>query len=65
VGGDGLAAARGRGRHGGSPSVMTLHKLQVAGELYGSGQYTVSEIATTTLGVRRASIYRHLAEARH
>jgi DNA invertase Pin-like site-specific DNA recombinase len=55
----GLAAARVRGRRGGRPSVMTAHKLQVARELYRSGEYTVAAIATT-LGVSRASIYRHL-----
>jgi hypothetical protein len=55
----GLAAARARGRHGGRPSVMTAHKLRVAQEMYRSGQYTVTTIATT-LGVSRASIYRHL-----
>jgi hypothetical protein len=41
---------------------MTTHKLQVAQEMFGSGQYTVATIATT-LGVSRASIYRHLARA--
>jgi DNA invertase Pin-like site-specific DNA recombinase len=56
----GLTAARARGRQGGRPSVMTAHKLQVAREMHGSGQYTVSAIAMT-LGVSRASIYRHLA----
>jgi DNA invertase Pin-like site-specific DNA recombinase len=55
----GLAAARAHGRHGGRPPVMTAYKLQVAQELYRSGQYTVAAIATT-LGVSRASIYRHL-----
>jgi DNA invertase Pin-like site-specific DNA recombinase len=55
----GLAAARARGRHGGRPSVMTTHKLQVAQEMFASGQYTVAAIAKT-LGVSRASIYRHL-----
>jgi Helix-turn-helix domain of resolvase len=34
-------------------------KVRVAGEMYRSGQYTVAAIATT-LGVSRASIYRHL-----
>jgi DNA invertase Pin-like site-specific DNA recombinase len=48
-----------RDRHGGRPSVMTAHKLQVAREMYRSGQYTVAAIATT-LGISRASIYRHL-----
>jgi DNA invertase Pin-like site-specific DNA recombinase len=55
----GLAAARARGRRGGRPSVLSGHKLQVAREMYASGQYTVAAIAKT-LGVSRASIYRHL-----
>jgi DNA invertase Pin-like site-specific DNA recombinase len=55
----GLAAARARGRHGGRPSVLTGHKLEVAREMYASGQYTVAAIAEA-LGVSRASIYRHL-----
>jgi hypothetical protein len=38
---------------------MTAHKLKVAEEMYRSGQYTVAVIAKT-LGVSRASIYRHL-----
>jgi DNA invertase Pin-like site-specific DNA recombinase len=58
----GLAAARARGRRGGRPSVLAGHKLQVAREMYASGQYTVSAIATT-LGVSRASIYRHVFSA--
>jgi DNA invertase Pin-like site-specific DNA recombinase len=55
----GLAAARARGRRGGRPSVLSGHRLQVAQEMYASGQYTVAAIAKT-LGVSRASIYRHL-----
>jgi DNA invertase Pin-like site-specific DNA recombinase len=55
----GLAAARARGRRGGRPRVLTGHKLQVARQMYASGQYTVAAIAKT-LGVSRASIYRHL-----
>jgi predicted transcriptional regulator len=39
--------------------VLSGHKLQVAREMCRSGQYTVAAIATT-LGVSRASIYRHL-----
>ncbi len=58
----GLVAARARGRHGGRPSVMTADKVQVAQEMYGSGQYSVAAIVTT-LGVSRASIYRHLPRA--
>ena len=34
----GLAAARIRGRHGGRPSALTSHNLQVAQEMYRSGQ---------------------------
>ena len=60
----GLVAARARGRHGGRPSVMTAHKAQVAQEMYASGQYTVAAIAKT-LGVSRASIYRHLTPTRN
>jgi DNA invertase Pin-like site-specific DNA recombinase len=55
----GLAAARAWGRHGGRPSVLSGHKLQVAEEMYRSGQSSVAAIATT-LGVSRASVYRHL-----
>jgi DNA invertase Pin-like site-specific DNA recombinase len=55
----GLEAARARGRRGGRPPVMTAYKLRVAQEMHRSGQYTVAVIAKT-LGVSRASIYRHL-----
>ncbi len=58
----GLAAARARGRYGGRPVVMTSDKIAVAREMYGSRQYTVAAIAKT-LGVSRASIYRHLPAA--
>jgi DNA invertase Pin-like site-specific DNA recombinase len=57
-----LAAAHARGRRGGRPSVMTAHKVRVAQEMYRSGRYTVSAIATT-LGVSRASNYRHVFSA--
>jgi DNA invertase Pin-like site-specific DNA recombinase len=43
----------------GRPSVLSGQKLQVAQEMYRSGQYTVAAIATM-LGVSRASIYRNL-----
>jgi predicted transcriptional regulator YheO len=39
--------------------VLTGQKLQVAQEMHASGQYTVAATAKT-LGVSRASIYRHL-----
>jgi DNA invertase Pin-like site-specific DNA recombinase len=54
--------ARARGRYGGRPSVLTGHKLQVAQEMYRSGEYTMAAIAAT-LGVSRASIYRHVFSA--
>ena len=44
--------------------MLSGHKLQVAEEMYSSGQYTVATIATT-LGVSRASIYRHLVSPGH
>jgi DNA invertase Pin-like site-specific DNA recombinase len=56
------ARARGRGRTGGRPTVMTPAKLAIARQLYASGEQTVAAIAAT-LGVNRASIYRHLGPA--
>jgi predicted transcriptional regulator len=41
---------------------MSAHKRQVAREMYASGQYTVAAIAKT-LGVSRASVYRHVTRA--
>ena len=38
---------------------MTAHKQRVAQEMYRSGEYTMAAIAKT-LGVSRASTYRHL-----
>ena len=59
----GLAAARARGRTGGRPPSLTPTKRALARQLYDSRQYTLAEIART-LGVSRASIYRHLAAER-
>jgi len=56
----GLAAARARGRIGGRRPVMTPDKLTVARAMYDAGDYTVQQIAAT-LGVGRATIYRHLS----
>ena len=39
--------------------MLSGHKLQVAQEMYRSGEYSVAAIAKT-LGVSRASLYRHL-----
>jgi DNA invertase Pin-like site-specific DNA recombinase len=57
----GLAAARARGRMGGRPALMTEPKIRLAREMYASRQYTVAAIAST-LGVSRASVYRHLRD---
>jgi DNA invertase Pin-like site-specific DNA recombinase len=58
----GLAAARARGRFGGRPRAMTPDKVRLARQLYDSREHTVEAIAKT-LGVSRASIYRHLSPA--
>lgn len=55
----GLAAARARGRTGGRPPSMTPTKIALARQLYDSREHSLAEIART-LGVSRASIYRHL-----
>jgi DNA invertase Pin-like site-specific DNA recombinase len=57
----GLASARARGRKGGRPSSMTPTKLVLARQMYDSRQHTLAEISRT-LGVSRASIYRHLGQ---
>jgi DNA invertase Pin-like site-specific DNA recombinase len=56
----GLAPARARGRQGGRPSLMTEQKLRVAREMLASGEHTMKAIAAT-VGVSRATLYRHLA----
>ena len=55
----GLAAARARGRVGGRPPSMTPTKIAWARQLYDAQEHSLAEIART-LGVSRASIYRHL-----
>ena len=40
---------------------MTQPKIRLARQMYASRQYTVAAIAST-LGVSRASIYRHLGD---
>ncbi|SHG18176.1 Site-specific DNA recombinase [Jatrophihabitans endophyticus] len=56
----GLEAARARGRNGGRRTVMTPDKITVARQMYDTGNHTVQQIADT-LGVGRATIYRHLS----
>ncbi|MCP3877275.1 MAG: recombinase family protein [Sulfitobacter sp.] len=58
----GLAAARARGRVGGRPSKITPEKLAVVQSMYDSKQHTVAAIAET-VGVSRATVYRHLLPA--
>ena len=58
----GLEAARARGRLGGRPVAMTPEKVEIARQMYASRQHTVAVISRT-LGVSRASIYRHLGSA--
>ncbi|MBV9327132.1 MAG: recombinase family protein [Chloroflexi bacterium] len=60
----GLASARARGRKGGRPLSMTPTKLTLARQMYESHEHTLAEIART-LGVSRASIYRHLDQSIH
>jgi DNA invertase Pin-like site-specific DNA recombinase len=55
----GLKAARARGRTGGRPSLITPELLQSARAMRQDNQHTMQEIATT-LGVSRATLYRHL-----
>ena len=59
----GLKAARARGRRGGRRTVITEHKLRVAREMLADGQHTMQQIAET-IGVGRATLYRHLQPAR-
>lgn len=55
----GLAAAKARGRTGGRPSTITPEKLAVARQMHGAKTHTMAVIAET-IGVSRATLYRHL-----
>lgn len=55
----GLASARTRGRVGGRPTVMTRTKISATKRLVDAGS-SIDEVAES-LGVSRASIYRHLS----
>ncbi|WP_232794272.1 MULTISPECIES: helix-turn-helix domain-containing protein [Pseudofrankia] len=57
---DGLAAAR--GRTGGQKPKLGPRQVQLAREMYDSGDYTVQQIADE-FGVTRPTIYRHLTAA--
>ena len=55
----GLSAARSRGRLGGRPPVMNPKKLKMAASLYSDDKTQVGEICET-LGISRATFYRHI-----
>jgi DNA invertase Pin-like site-specific DNA recombinase len=59
---DGLEAARVRGRTGGQKPKLGARQVQLAREMYDSGDYTVQQIAQE-FGVTRPTIYRHLERA--
>src|SRR5215218_379533 len=59
---DGLEAARARGRTGGQKPKLRARQVQLAREMYDSGDYTVQQIAEE-FGVARPTIYRHLERA--
>jgi len=59
----GLKAARARGRLGGRRTVITDEKLRVARDMLAGGQHTMQQIADT-IGVGRATLYRHLEHGR-
>ena len=56
----GLHAARARGRKGGRPRSLDARKLAQARSLHKDSANTVAEICAT-LGISRATFYRHLA----
>ncbi|MFE7244441.1 helix-turn-helix domain-containing protein [Streptomyces sp. NPDC057582] len=59
---DGLEAARARGRTGGQKPKLGPRQIQLAREMYDSGDYTVQQIADE-FAVTRPTIYRHLDKA--
>src|SRR5512143_1264840 len=56
----GLQAARARGRQGGRPRSLDARKLAQARSLHKDPANTIAEICAT-LGISRATFYRHLA----
>jgi DNA invertase Pin-like site-specific DNA recombinase len=59
----GLAAARARGRHGGRPKVMNAKQVAMATALRQDPQTTIGDICQT-LGISRATFYRHVSPAK-
>jgi DNA invertase Pin-like site-specific DNA recombinase len=58
----GLRAARARGRQGGRPRALDEKRLALARSLHKDPSHTVGEICRT-LGISRATFYRHLASS--
>ena len=58
---DGLEAARARGRTGGQKPKLGPRQVQLAREMYDSGELTVQQIADE-FGVTRPTIYRRLSK---
>ncbi|MFF4175901.1 recombinase family protein [Streptomyces sp. NPDC001750] len=58
---DGLEAARARGRTGGQKPKLGPRQVQLAREMYDSGELTVQQIADE-FGVTRPTFYRHLSK---
>jgi DNA invertase Pin-like site-specific DNA recombinase len=55
----GLQAARGRGRKGGRPQVLTEKKVAIARALYADKHNTINDICNT-LNIGRTTLYRYL-----
>jgi DNA invertase Pin-like site-specific DNA recombinase len=56
----GLAAARARGRQGGRPKKLdSERKIKMAQALYDAGTHSIDDICQT-LGISRATLYRHI-----
>ena len=54
-----LAAARAREKKGVRPKLLDERKVAMAQALYGSGEHSIKDICQT-LGVSRATLYRHI-----
>jgi DNA invertase Pin-like site-specific DNA recombinase len=59
----GLAAARARGRHGGRPKAMSAKQVAMATALRQDPNTTIDDICQT-LGISRATFYRHVSRPR-
>jgi len=60
----GLTAARARGRFGGRPRKLNERNLAAARALLSDKSLAIGEVCKT-IGVSRATLYRHLSEEKH